>query len=114
MPCSGPPAVARSVEQQLGFAFWAGDWTDEPAICSRHKLEKMIFLLLINNHGVASFNIVNLTMIVTEKRAKFAILKAMGATRKGHHADFLCSTASSAVQARPSACRFGICVSLWI
>ena len=78
--------VARSIEQQLGFAFWARDWMQmNRNLFSALKLEKtMMFLLLVLITIVASFNIVStLTMIVTEKQREIAILKAMGATRKG-------------------------------
>ena len=78
--------VARSIEQQLGFAFWARDWMQmNRNLYSALKLEKtMMFLLLVLITIVASFNIVStLTMIVTEKQREIAILKAMGATRKG-------------------------------
>ncbi|MGC3973709.1 MAG: ABC transporter permease [Nitrospira sp.] len=78
--------VARSIEQQLGFTFWARDWMQmNRNLFSALKLEKtMMFLLLVLITIVASFNIVStLTMIVTEKQREIAILKAMGATRKG-------------------------------
>ena len=78
--------VARSIEQQLGFAFWARDWMQmNRNLFSALKLEKtMMFLLLVLITIVASFNIVStLTMIVTEKQREIAILKAMGATRQG-------------------------------
>ncbi len=78
--------VARSIEQHLGFAFWARDWMQmNRNLFSALKLEKtMMFLLLVLITIVASFNIVStLTMIVTEKQREIAILKAMGATRKG-------------------------------
>ncbi len=78
--------VARAIEQQLGFAFWARDWMQmNRNLFSALKLEKtMMFLLLVLITIVASFNIVStLTMIVTEKQREIAILKAMGATRKG-------------------------------
>ncbi|MDR4472044.1 MAG: FtsX-like permease family protein [Nitrospira sp.] len=77
--------VARAIEQQLGFAFWARDWMQmNRNLFSALKLEKtMMFLLLVLITIVASFNIVRtLTMIVTENN-EIAILKAMGATRKG-------------------------------
>ena len=78
--------VARAIEQQLGFSFWARDWMQmNRNLFSALKLEKtMMFLLLVLITIVASFNIVStLTMIVTEKQREIAILKAMGATRKG-------------------------------
>lgn len=78
--------IARTIEQHLGFAFWARDWMQmNRNLFSALKLEKtMMFLLLVLITIVASFNIVStLTMIVTEKQREIAILKAMGATRKG-------------------------------
>lgn len=78
--------IARSIEQQLGFTYWARDWMQmNRNLFSALKLEKtMMFLLLVLITIVASFNIVStLTMIVTEKQREIAILKAMGATRKG-------------------------------
>ncbi|GMV49666.1 lipoprotein-releasing ABC transporter permease subunit [Nitrospirales bacterium NOB] len=78
--------IARSIEQTLGFSFWARDWMQmNRNLFSALKLEKtMMFLLLVLITIVASFNIVStLTMIVTEKQREIAILKAMGATRKG-------------------------------
>ncbi len=78
--------IARTIEQSLGFTFWARDWMQmNRNLFSALKLEKtMMFLLLVLITIVASFNIVStLTMIVTEKQREIAILKAMGATRKG-------------------------------
>jgi lipoprotein-releasing system permease protein len=78
--------IARSIEQALGLQYWARDWMQlNRNLFSALKLEKtMMFLLLVLITLVASFNIVStLTMIVTEKQREIAILKAMGATRKG-------------------------------
>ncbi len=78
--------IARSIEQHLGFTYGARDWMQmNRNLFSALKLEKtMMFLLLVLITIVASFNIVStLTMIVTEKQKEIAILKAMGATRKG-------------------------------
>ena len=77
--------IARSIEQALGFPYWARDWMAlNRNLFSALKLEKtMMFLLLVLITIVASFNIVStLTMIVNEKQREIAILKAMGATRK--------------------------------
>jgi len=77
--------IARSIEQALGFPYWARDWMQlNKNLFSALKLEKvMMFLLLVLITIVASFNIVStLTMIVTEKQREIAILKAMGATRQ--------------------------------
>ena len=78
--------IARTIEQELGFSHGARDWMQmNRNLFSALKLEKtMMFLLLVLITIVASFNIVStLTMIVTEKQREIAILKAMGATRKG-------------------------------
>lgn len=78
--------IARSIEQHLGFTYGARDWMQmNRNLFSALKLEKtMMFLLLVLITIVASFNIVStLTMIVTEKQKEIAILKAMGAARKG-------------------------------
>lgn len=77
--------IARSIEEALGYPFWARDWMQlNRNLFSALKLEKvMMFLLLVLITIVASFNIVStLTMIVTEKQREIAILKAMGATRR--------------------------------
>ena len=97
--------VARSIEQQLGFAFWARDWMQmNRNLFSALKLEKtMMFLLLVLITIVASFNIVStLTMIVTEKQREIAILK--GSTPPGilrlvvlHGLRIGCSGAASVV-----------------
>jgi lipoprotein-releasing system permease protein len=77
--------IAQSIEQTLGFPYWARDWMQlNRNLFSALKLEKtMMFLLLVLITIVASFNIVStLTMIVSEKQREIAILKAMGATHK--------------------------------
>jgi len=77
--------IARSIEQALGYPYWARDWMQlNRNLFSALKLEKvMMFLLLVLITLVASFNIVStLTMIVSEKQREIAILKAMGSTRK--------------------------------
>lgn len=77
--------IARTIEQTLGFPYWARDWMQlNKNLFSALKLEKtMMFLLLVLITLVASFNIVStLTMIVNEKQREIAILKAMGATKK--------------------------------
>jgi len=78
--------IAHNIEGSLGFVYSARDWMQmNRNLFSALKLEKtMMFLLLVLITIVASFNIVStLTMIVTEKQKEIAILKAMGATRKG-------------------------------
>ena len=78
--------IARDIERELGFSHGARDWMQmNRNLFSALKLEKtMMFLLLVLITIVASFNIVStLTMIVTEKQKEIAILKAMGATKRG-------------------------------
>jgi lipoprotein-releasing system permease protein len=77
--------IARSIEDALGFPYWARDWMKlNKNLFSALQLEKMMmFIILILIILVASFNIVGtLTMIVVEKSREIAILKAMGATRR--------------------------------
>ncbi|MFO0701518.1 MAG: lipoprotein-releasing ABC transporter permease subunit [Nitrospira sp.] len=78
-------AIARHIEQELGFSHGARDWMQmNRNTISALKLQKtMMFLLLILITVVASFNIVStLTMLVKEKQKEIAILKAMGATKR--------------------------------
>ncbi len=78
--------VAGEIERKLGFPFGARDWMKlNRNLFSALKLEKIImFIILVLIILVASFNIVStLTMIVVEKNREIAILKAMGATRRG-------------------------------
>jgi lipoprotein-releasing system permease protein len=77
--------IARTIEDALGFPYWARDWMRlNKNLFSALQLEKMMmFIILILIILVASFNIVGtLTMIVVEKSREIAILKAMGATRR--------------------------------
>jgi lipoprotein-releasing system permease protein len=77
--------IARTIEDALGFPYWARDWMRlNRNLFSALQLEKMMmFVILILIILVASFNIVGtLTMIVVEKSREIAILKAMGATRR--------------------------------
>jgi lipoprotein-releasing system permease protein len=78
--------VAQRIEQTLGFPYGARDWMKmNRNLFSALKLEKiMMFIILVLIILVASFNIVStLTMIVVEKGREIAILKAMGANRRG-------------------------------
>ncbi|HET6369699.1 MAG TPA: FtsX-like permease family protein, partial [Nitrospiria bacterium] len=78
--------VAREIEKGLDIQYWARDWMRlNRNLFSALKLEKiMMFVILVLIILVASFNIVStLMMIVVEKSREIAILKAMGATRKG-------------------------------
>ena len=78
--------IARSIEFSLGTSFWARDWMEmNRNLFSALQLEKIVmFIILILIVLVAAFNIIGtLTMIVIEKSREIAILKAMGATRRG-------------------------------
>ncbi|MDF1502655.1 ABC transporter permease [Roseisolibacter sp. H3M3-2] len=73
--------VARSLEKQLQFPYFARDWQEQnSSLFQALKLEKLgmgVILLLIVL--VAAFNIVStLTMVVTDKTREIGILKAMG------------------------------------
>lgn len=62
--------IARSIEQTLGFSFWARDWMQmNRNLFSALKLEKtMMFLLLVLITIVASFNIVS-TLTMTSRKS---------------------------------------------
>ncbi|HIA14980.1 MAG TPA: lipoprotein-releasing ABC transporter permease subunit [Nitrospirales bacterium] len=75
--------IADTIDQSLGFPFWARDWMElNRNLFSALKMEKlMMFIILVLIILVASFNIVStLMMIVVEKGREIAILKTMGAT----------------------------------
>jgi lipoprotein-releasing system permease protein len=74
-------AIARRLEQDLGFPYRALDWqSTNSSLFSALQLEKMamgIILLLIVI--VAAFNIIStLVMVVTDKTREIGILKSMG------------------------------------
>ncbi len=80
------PAIARSLQDRLGPAVTASDWTVENASYFRAiRLEKMMMSLLLSLIiGVAAFNIVaSLVMVVTDKTAAIAILRTLGMGPKG-------------------------------
>lgn len=75
------PAIARSLQNRLGSAVSASDWTVQNASYFRAiRLEKMMMSLLLSLIiGVAAFNIVaSLVMVVTDKTAAIAILRTLG------------------------------------
>jgi lipoprotein-releasing system permease protein len=75
--------VARRVEKALGFPYFTRDWKEFfPAFFQALKTERvMMFVLLTMIMVVAAFAIVvTLVMMIMEKTADIAILKAMGAT----------------------------------
>jgi lipoprotein-releasing system permease protein len=78
--------VAKSLERQLGFPFWARNWMEmNKNLFSALRLEKRVmFIILSLIVLVAAFNIITtLIMIVIEKNRDIAILKSMGATSNG-------------------------------
>ena len=77
--------VADQIVKELGFPYWAKDWTQmNQTLFSALKLEKTVmFIILTLIVLVAAFNIAGtLIMIVMEKTKDIAILKAMGATNR--------------------------------
>jgi len=76
-------AMAALIQERLGGAFWARDWSEmNHALFAAIRLEKIaMFVILIMIVLVASFSIVgSLIMKVIEKGKDIAILKSMGAT----------------------------------
>jgi lipoprotein-releasing system permease protein len=78
--------VAKRIEARLGPPYYAQDWLEKNKnLFSALKLEKIVmFIILILIVIVASFSIIsNLVMTVIDKAREIAILRAMGATRRG-------------------------------
>ena len=85
-------AVAERLQRQLGFPYFAEDWTRLwPNLFSALQLEKTVyFLVLLLMILVGAFNIVStLVMVVMEKRKDIAILRSMGATQQSIRKIFL-------------------------
>jgi lipoprotein-releasing system permease protein len=85
-------AVAERLQAQLGFPYFAEDWTRLwPNLFSALQLEKTVyFLVLLLMILVGAFNIVStLVMVVMEKRKDIAILRSMGATQRSIRNIFL-------------------------
>ncbi|MCK7511171.1 MAG: hypothetical protein MZV70_48650 [Desulfobacterales bacterium] len=84
--------IAKPIEAQTGFPLLGPrNWMEmNKNLFSALKLEKRVmFLILSLIVLVAAFNIISaLIMIVMEKNKDIAILKTMGATRRGDHEDF--------------------------
>lgn len=77
------PAVARTIERDLGYPFRANDWIELNGNLFRAlSLEKQVmFLILALIVIVAAFNIISsLIMLVIKKTKEIGILKSMGAT----------------------------------
>ncbi len=84
--------VRERVQKTLTFPYYGRDWMQmHKNLFSALKLEKLaMFVILVLIILVASFNIVGtLIMNVIEKSREIAILKAMGATKKGIMAIFM-------------------------
>jgi lipoprotein-releasing system permease protein len=76
--------VSQAIRTTIGAAFWTRDWMEmNRNLFAALRQEKIImFIILVLIILVAAFNIIStLVMLVMEKRADIAILKAMGARR---------------------------------
>jgi lipoprotein-releasing system permease protein len=74
--------VSQAIRSTIGAAFWTRDWMEmNRNLFAALRQEKIImFIILVLIILVAAFNIIStLVMLVMEKRADIAILKAMGA-----------------------------------
>jgi len=79
-------AVSRALREKLGSPYYGRDWMEmNRNLFAALKLEKLaMFVILTLIVLVAAFNIVsNLIMNVIEKEREIAILRAMGASRRG-------------------------------
>jgi lipoprotein-releasing system permease protein len=75
------PAIASSLQAQLGSDYASSDWTIENGSYFRAiRLEKMMMSLILSLIiGVAAFNIVaSLVMVVTDKTTDIAVLRTLG------------------------------------
>ena len=75
------PAIAGSLQQQLGGGFETSDWTVENGSYFRAiRIEKMMMSLILSLIiGVAAFNIIaSLVMVVTDKTTDIAVLRTLG------------------------------------
>jgi lipoprotein-releasing system permease protein len=84
--------IADRLQQQLGFPYFAEDWTRLwPNLFSALELEKTVyFLVLLLMVLIGAFNIVStLVMVVMEKKKDIAILRSMGATQQSIRRIFL-------------------------
>ena len=75
------PAIAASLQEQLGDRVATSDWTVENGSYFRAiRIEKMMMSLILSLIiGVAAFNIVaSLVMVVTDKTTDIAVLRTLG------------------------------------
>lgn len=86
------PEVTERIQSLLGPTFWTRDWMQmNRNLFSALRQEKVLmFIILVLIILVAAFNIVStLAMMVMEKNADIAILKAMGARHFGIYKIFV-------------------------
>jgi len=86
------PEVAERIKSLLGPAFWTRDWMqmNRNLFAALRQEKVLMFIILVLIILVAAFNIVStLAMMVMEKNADIAILKAMGARNVGIYTIFV-------------------------
>ena len=79
------PSVALQIAEKLPGQYWVRNWTQQHKNFFRAlKMEKTVmFFILMLIVAVAAFNIIcTLVMIVTDKQADIALLRALGASRR--------------------------------
>lgn len=109
------PAIARAIEEKLGFPYWARTWMDmNKNLFSALRLEKRVmFIILSLIVLVAAFNIIGtLIMIVMEKTRDIAILKSMGATSKSIMKIFIYQGMTIGVIGTAAGCGGGLAIAL--
>jgi lipoprotein-releasing system permease protein len=103
------PLIARQIEKELDFAFFAQDWTQVNQVWFEAiPLQKrLIAIVLMSIIAIATFNLVSsLVMSVSHKRSDIAILRTMGASPKSIMAIFIVQGMGITV--------IGICIGLGI
>lgn len=84
--------VTEAINALLGPAFWTRDWMqmNRNLFAALRQEKVLMFIILVLIILVAAFNIIStLIMMVMEKQADIAILKAMGARNRGIYKIFL-------------------------
>ena len=84
-------AVEEAIRSLLGPAFWTRNWMqmNRNLFAALRQEKVLMFIILVLIILVAAFNIVStLIMLVMEKQADIAILKAMGARQYRHLQNF--------------------------
>ena len=84
--------VEQAISRVLGPAFWTRDWMqmNRNLFAALRQEKVLMFIILVLIILVAAFNIVStLVMMVMEKQADIAILKAMGARNTGIYKIFM-------------------------